>query len=194
MKKLLLCVSLVIWGVISCRTGPEPDVGTTRRALTAPLPPVSDYSPTIALPSGGYTHIVVGVCHLPDRGDFGAAFVSASSGTVVALVRGRDPALTSRFLSSAYSLGVPVTLYTAPVLVLSDDQPPPSGPTGEPLPLDGVVFNNCLPAGDVSDEPPPNSPTGGEEAWWEIFGNLSLKTAQALHQVSRAPPPPPTSR
>ena len=96
MKKLLLCVSLVIWGVISCRTGPEPDVGTTRRALTAPLPPVNDYSPTIALPSGGYTHIVVGVCHLPDHEEFGAAFVSASSGTVVALLRGRDPALTSR--------------------------------------------------------------------------------------------------
>jgi hypothetical protein len=189
MKKLLLCVSLVIWGVISCRTGPEPEVGTTRRALSAPLPPVSDYTAGTSLPSGGYTHLVVALCPDPDHLPFSAAFVDASSGAVVTLLSGRDPTLTSRFLSSAYTLGVPVTVYTAPVLLLSEQQPPPTGPTGEPLPINGVVVPPCTPNGDTSD-PPPEGETGGEEAWWELFGNLSLQTAEALHQVSRAPPPP----
>ena len=66
MKKLLLCVSLVMWGVISCQAGPKPEVGTTVRALSAPLPPVNDYSTRTTLPSGGYTHLVVALCSGPD--------------------------------------------------------------------------------------------------------------------------------
>lgn len=192
MRKLLFCVSLAIWGVISCGTGKNTaELGSTAHALTAPMPPVREYAAGDALPSSGYTHLVVNYCK--QNGGFAAAFVDASSGTVVALLRGNDATLTGRFLPAAYDIGVPVTLYTAPVIVLSDEDPTASSPSTTDLPIAGVLHPTCSSNGDIGDPPPTMPPTGDEEdptPWWQSFVDLAIKTAEALHGVSRAPPPP----
>ncbi|WP_224361544.1 hypothetical protein [Hyalangium versicolor] len=190
MRKLLLFMSLAIWGAISCVAGPDTEeLGTTRSALSAPLPPIRDYTPTSSLPLSGYTHLVVSYCQ--DNGRFWAAGVDAYTHTVVFLLRGLDGALTPRFLGAAYGIGVPVTVYTAPIIVLSEEEAPTVGSSNtDPLPITGRYFPTCN--GDVADPPPGGGVPQGDQQIerWNTFGDLALDTAEGLHQVGRAPPPP----
>ena len=188
MRKLLLLACVGVLGTISCRTGPEPEIRSSTRALTAPLPPITDYTAGAPLPTTTYTHMVVAYCQ--QLGTFMAAGVDATSGTVVFFLRGSESSSAARFLPAAYGVGVPVTVYTAPVAVLPEDAPPPL--PSDPLPIAAKIFPTCTVTGDVGDPPPGGgNPTGDEELpGWKLFGDLASRTAEALHRVSRAAPSP----
>ncbi|WNG33979.1 hypothetical protein F0U60_10300 [Archangium minus] len=195
MRKLLGGVCLSIWAGVSC--GGSPGVvaeGTERtvRALSSTLPPVEDYPAGAPLPVVAYTHLVVGYCKSLD--DFMAVGVDAATGTVRFRFQGNDPTSTSRFMALAYSAGVPLTVYTTPVEVLLEEesQPAASGASQVPqLPMTAGTYYTCVPSSEIGDRPPEEPPTGGNPVAerWELFTELALNTARALHRVARLPAP-----
>lgn len=187
MRKLLLLVGFGLLGGFSCGTGTDTvveETGSTQRPVVTSLPAIQDYIAGAPLPTGPFTHLVVAYCK--NLGDFMAVGVDASSGTVVFRLRANDPTTTSRFLSVAYGAGVPVTVYTANVLVPDEEVEPPA-PGLPDLPITGVIFPVCT--SEVGDPLPPRPPpTGDEESRWLIFTDLAIDTSRVLHRVARPVP------
>jgi len=146
------------------------------------LPPLETYPTGSPLPTGSYTHLVVGRCG--EDGRFMAEAVFAPRGTIVARWVGYSATASSNFLAEAYGVGVPITVYTARVVV--EGAPPPSGST-----TGDVLYDPCeLPvAGDVSDDPPADPGPQGDGRLWDVFSWLAIDTAQAIGTVASPPPP-----
>jgi hypothetical protein len=159
------------------------------------LPALQTYPSGVPLPVGSFTHLVMGRCG--EDGRFMAEAVNAPGRTIVARWVGYSDAAASRFLAEAWGAGVPVTVYTARVVVKGA---PPS-PTGSP---EGVLYEPChIPraadvppegeeptpnAGDPRDELPSDPGPQGGKPLWQWFSWLALDTAQAIDTVSsRAP-------
>lgn len=145
------------------------------------LPRLERYPTGSSLPTGSYTHLVVGRCD--EDGRFMAEAVNAPRGTIVARWVGFSDSASSRFLAEAWSVGVPVTVYTARVVV-EGAPPPPDGSSGN------VLYDPCdIPvAGDVSDEPPSDPGPLGDEQLWDVFSWLALDTAGAISTVASPAP------
>ncbi|OJT27051.1 hypothetical protein BO221_03380 [Archangium sp. Cb G35] len=188
MRKLLLLVGFGLLGGFSCGTGTDTAVeetGITQRPVATELPTIQDYIAGDPLPTGPLTHLVVAYCK--DLGDFMAVGVNASSGTVAFRLRANDPTTTSRFLSAAYGAGVPVTVFTADVLVPDEEVEPPT-PGLPDLPITGVIFPVCT--SEVGDPLPPRPPPTGHEALrWMLLTDLAIDTSRVLHRVARPVPP-----
>ncbi|MFY0567714.1 hypothetical protein ACN28E_28335 [Archangium lansingense] len=187
MRKPLLLVCLLFLGGFTCGPGTDTVVqnaGSTRSPLVTSLPAIQDYLAGDPLPTGPITHLVVAYCK--NLGDFMAVGVNASSNTVMYRLRANDPTTTSRFFSVAYGAGVPVTVYTANVLV-PDEEVEPSVPGTPDLPITGVIFPVCT--SEVGDPLPPRPPpTGHEASRWQIFTDLAIDTSRVLHRVARPVP------
>lgn len=194
MRKLLGGVCLSIWTSVSCGAGASPgadDLESTKQALPSAYPPVQTYSPGDPLPIAAHTHLVVSYCKRLE--EIMAVGVDARTGTVAFRLQTSTSTNTSRFLTLAYSSGVPLTVYTAPVVVRSLEAAPPA-PSGTPevpdLPIMNPIHVTC--SSDVGSDIPPGGgvPTGDQEfeERWDRFTILAEDTSDALHRVARPVP------
>ncbi len=190
-KPVWMSVALcgLLWGCQSAVPGAEWESLSTASSAMQVLPPVLEYpDPTGAqLPTGSYSHLVMGRCG--DDGRFMAEAVNAPQGLIVARWVGYDAVASSRFLTEALGLGVPLIIYTEPVML---GEAPSAGGGTEVLP----AYEPCwiTIAGDPSDDPPGESnPTGNDppdESTWGLFSEIAIGSAQALGAVTSPPPPP----
>ncbi|MFL5347583.1 MAG: hypothetical protein ACJ8AT_22585 [Hyalangium sp.] len=210
MKRMLCIIAALGLAVAGCETlkpKPEPSSGgdcSTPGGTVPTAPPLQSIPDTGTVPAlGKPTHIIVGFCK--PRGTYTAAGVDTGTRRFTFVIkggRGTQEAAFARF----YEAGVPVTVYTGDVRLLSHEgaSTPPTGGAAPapPPPADASGGSGGDSGGDsgsdliyracISDPPPGGpGPTGVPPDAPDpvIFEKLAWRTAFAVGAVAQTVPP-----